>query len=90
MGATLISNPRTIPVSSFNLRPRMGGSTLRHRYHIGRNFLPSFNLDLATASIPKRDAQGRTVDVHSLRHTFATFLARQPSPRSLCGTVTFG
>jgi integrase len=26
--------------------------------------------------IPKRDAQGRTVDVHSLRHTFATLLAR--------------
>ena len=42
----------------------------------GRNFLRAFDLDLAAADIPKRDAQGRTVDVHSLRHTFATLLAR--------------
>ncbi|MGB2821928.1 MAG: site-specific integrase, partial [Phycisphaerae bacterium] len=41
-----------------------------------RNLLRTFNLDLAAAGIPKRDAQGRTVDVHSLRHTFATLLAR--------------
>ncbi len=41
-----------------------------------RNLLRAFNLDLAAAGIPKRDAQGRTVDVHSLRHTFATLLAR--------------
>jgi integrase len=41
-----------------------------------RNLLRAFNLDLAAADIPKRDAQGRTVDVHCLRHTFATLLAR--------------
>ena len=41
-----------------------------------RNLLRTFNLDLAAAGIAKRDAQGRTVDVHSLRHTFATLLAR--------------
>jgi len=41
-----------------------------------RNLLRTFNLDLAAANIPKKDAQGRTVDVHSLRHTFATLLAR--------------
>ena len=41
-----------------------------------RNLLRAFNLDLATAGIPKCDAQGRTVDVHSMRHTFATLLAR--------------
>jgi integrase len=41
-----------------------------------RNLLRTFNLDLVAAGIPKRDAQGRTVDVHSLRHTFATLLAR--------------
>jgi integrase len=45
-------------------------------FHLGRNFLRTFNLDLAAAGIAKRDAQGRTVDVHSLRHTFATLLAR--------------
>jgi len=41
-----------------------------------RNLLRTFNLDLAAAGVPKRDAQGRTVDVHCLRHTFATLLAR--------------
>jgi len=41
-----------------------------------RNLLRTFNLDLAAAGIPKCDAQGRTVDVHGLRHTFATLLAR--------------
>jgi integrase len=38
--------------------------------------LRGFNLDLKAAGIPKRDAQGRTVDVHCLRHTFVTLLAR--------------
>ena len=45
-------------------------------FNIGRNFLRTFNLDLAAAGIAKCDAQGRTVDVHCLRHTFATLLAR--------------
>jgi len=45
-------------------------------FDIRRNFLRTFNLDLAAAGIAKRDVQGRTVDVHSLRHTFATLLAR--------------
>ena len=45
-------------------------------FNIGRNFLRTFNLDLAAAGIEKCDAQGRTVDVHCLRHTFATLLAR--------------
>ena len=45
-------------------------------FNIKRNFLRSFNLDLAAAGIAKTDGQGRTVDVHSLRHTFATLLAR--------------
>jgi len=45
-------------------------------FNAGRNFLRTFNLDLAAAGIAKVDAQGRTVDVHCLRHTFATLLAR--------------
>ena len=45
-------------------------------FSIKRNFLRTFNLDLAAAGIAKRDSQGRTVDVHSMRHTFATLLAR--------------
>ncbi len=35
-----------------------------------------FNRDLAVAAIAKQDAMGRYVDVHALRHTFATMLSR--------------
>ena len=31
--------------------------------------------DLRAAGIPKRDGRGRTIDVHALRHTFATWLS---------------
>jgi len=32
------------------------------------------NRDLKLAGIPKTDARGRTIDVHSLRHTFCTWM----------------
>ena len=32
--------------------------------------------DLRAAGIAKTDTQGRTLDIHCLRHTFATLLAR--------------
>jgi hypothetical protein len=32
--------------------------------------------DLAAAGIPKRDDQGRTVDVHAMRHTFGSHLSK--------------
>jgi integrase len=35
-----------------------------------------FNRDLAAAGIPKRDDRGRTLDVHALRTTFCTLLAK--------------
>ena len=35
-----------------------------------------FDKDLRFAGIPKRDANGKTADIHSLRHTFGTMLAR--------------
>ncbi len=35
-----------------------------------------FDRDLAAAGIVKADAEGRTVDVHSLRHTLATMLSQ--------------
>jgi len=39
--------------------------------------------DLAAAGIPKRDERGRTVDVHALRHTFASHLvAAGVAPRT--------
>jgi len=36
--------------------------------------------DLKVAGIPKRDQRGRTVDVHALRHTFATHLSKGGVP----------
>ncbi|HHH76429.1 MAG TPA: site-specific integrase [Phycisphaerae bacterium] len=45
--------------------------------------LPTFNLDLAAAGIEKTDSRGRTLDIHALRHTFGTMLARSGvSPRT--------
>jgi integrase len=38
------------------------------------------NRDLRLAGIPKRDERGRTIDVHALRGTFATMLARSGVP----------
>ncbi|MGA2265326.1 MAG: site-specific integrase [Phycisphaerae bacterium] len=35
-----------------------------------------FDRDLAAAGIAKTDVDGKTVDVHSLRHTFATLLSK--------------
>ena len=40
------------------------------------DFKRVFDGDLVAAGIPKTDAQGRTLDIHCLRHTFATLLAR--------------
>ena len=45
-------------------------------YAIPHCFLKRFDADCARAGIPKRDGRGRTVDVHSLRTTFGTWLAR--------------
>jgi integrase len=38
--------------------------------------LRAFNMDIELAGIAKRDESGRTMDLHSLRHTFGTMLAR--------------
>lgn len=45
-------------------------------YAIPHCFLKRFDADCERAGIPKRDGRGRTVDVHSLRTTFGTWLAR--------------
>jgi integrase len=37
--------------------------------------LRAFNMDLEYAGIEKKDDRGRTLDIHSLRHTFGTLLA---------------
>jgi len=43
--------------------------------------LRTFNADLEAAGIPKEDEQGRTIDFHALRHTFASLLARAGVPQ---------
>jgi len=45
-------------------------------FDVPSDFTRVFDGDLKAAGIPKTDAQGRTLDIHCLRHTFATLLAR--------------
>jgi integrase len=45
-------------------------------YDIPKDFIKRFNADCRRAGIPKRDERGRTVDIHALRTTFGTMLAR--------------
>jgi integrase len=44
-------------------------------FEIPKALIRRFNADCRRAGIPKRDEEGRTVDVHSLRTTFGTYLA---------------
>ncbi len=55
----------------------------RRLFNIPTGLIRIFDLDLATAGIAKRDARGRTIDVHGLRHTFGSLLsAGGISPRT--------
>jgi hypothetical protein len=45
-------------------------------FQVPRNFVKVLDQDLRLAGIPKRDAAGRVVDVHSLRHTFCSHLSK--------------
>lgn len=49
-------------------------------YSMPQKMTKVFDADLRLAGIPKRDDQGRTVDVHALRHTFGTMLAKAGVP----------
>ena len=52
-------------------------------FKMPREMIRTFDRDRAAAGIVKRDERGRTVDVHALRHTFATHLsAAGVSPRT--------
>ncbi len=44
-------------------------------FDVPTGLLRILNLDLEAGGIPKRDARGRTVDIHALRHTFGTMLS---------------
>jgi site-specific recombinase XerD len=62
-----------------DLQTRAGSKTLRHDTHLfpmPKDMIRVFDRDLAAASIPKHDPRGRVVDIHALRHTFGTHLAR--------------
>jgi integrase len=67
---------------SFNLGQR-GASIVQFQrpgdaplFDLPQKMTRTFNRDLAFAGIAKRDDRGRTVDIHSLRHTFATMLSK--------------
>jgi len=47
---------------------------------IPKGFRVVLDRELRAAGIPKRDEQGRTIDVHGLRHSFASSLARGGVP----------
>ena len=44
-------------------------------FEIPAALIRRFNADCRRAGIPKRNTEGRTVDIHSLRTTFGTYLA---------------
>jgi integrase len=56
-----------------HLAQRNGSELL---FDVPVNFNNVYDADLRAAGIPKTDAHGRTLDIHCLRHTFATLLAR--------------
>jgi integrase len=45
-------------------------------FDVPENMCRVFDADLKAAQIPKYDSAGRVVDVHALRHTFGTLLAK--------------
>ena len=49
-------------------------------FHVPNGLDKILNRDLAFAGIEKRDAMDRVIDVHALRHTHATILAKQGVP----------
>ncbi len=52
-------------------------------FNVPTGLVRIFDADLAAADIPKRDDRGRSVDVHALRHTFASHLSKAGvSPRT--------
>lgn len=62
-----------------DLQTRADTKALRHDTHlfpIPKDMIRVFDRDLAAASIAKRDERDRVVDLHALRHTFGTHLAR--------------
>jgi integrase len=77
---------QTVPTRSdlvVLLRERLAGlASSEPVFPIPCDLIARFNADCRRAGIPNRDGEGLTVDVHSLRKTFATMLSRSGvSPR---------
>src|SRR5262249_17948054 len=70
---------QTVPLRSdlvAMLRHRLAGRQVTDPvFDIPYGLINRFNADWRRAGIPKRDADDRTVDIHSLRTTFGTHLA---------------
>jgi integrase len=70
---------QTVPLRSDRvalMRRRLAGCKLADSvFEIPTALIRRFNADCRRAGIPKRDTEGRTVDVHKLRTTFGTYLA---------------
>ena len=49
-------------------------------FEVPSNLIARFNADCKRAGIPKRDARDKSVDIHSLRKTFNTWLANAGVP----------
>jgi integrase len=59
------------------LRPRVEGRAPTDRvFDVPADLIKRFNADCKRAGIPKRDDRDRSVDIHSLRMTFNTWLAK--------------
>jgi integrase len=69
----------SIPLRSdlfLSLRTRVEGLRSSDRvFDVSVGLIKRFNADCRRAGIAKRDDRGRSVDVHSLRTTFGTYLA---------------
>jgi integrase len=63
------------------LGPRLEGKPPAARvFEVPSSLVARFNADCTRAGIPKRDERDRTVDIHSLRKTFNTWLANAGVP----------
>jgi integrase len=50
---------------------------------VPRHLVRHLNADLKAAEIPKVDDRGFVIDIHALRHTFASLLARAGTPQRI-------
>lgn len=65
----------------FALREKEGTASPKDSlFHVPKTLIQALSLDLAFAGIEKRDAMDRVIDVHALRHTYATILVEQGVP----------